>query len=173
MTTHDRRELVDKVIDAIFMVLPAKSVEEIAEKIREYDPSLGVTRSYTAFALSELRAKPARYGWTVPHVKRGPPGTEDGEDERYVAVLVSEMGDLDLDSSPITLQQIRLGSLSIYGHIRTMGRKHIAMLQAESKHMVNRDRRRRNKDMAAMLEEVARRCDHMIEELHEEIKRGY
>jgi hypothetical protein len=79
----------DKLIDDIFMRgLPADTYDEIATRVGS---NVGLVNN----ALSAVRADPKKYGWTVPHVKRGLPGADDAM--RLYPVLVSPDGKHDFD----------------------------------------------------------------------------
>jgi hypothetical protein len=80
---------LDELIDNIFMRgLPAKSYKDIAAKIGS---NLGLVN----FALNALRANPEKYGWTIPHVKRGRTGAKD--EGRFYPVLIAPDGQHDFN----------------------------------------------------------------------------
>jgi hypothetical protein len=67
--------ILDRRIDSLYRVLPAKSYADIARKLTDLTGDWTEV-SHVATALAHLRrcaaADISYYGWTVPHVKRGP-----------------------------------------------------------------------------------------------------
>jgi hypothetical protein len=77
----ERRTKMDILLSGIYAVLPANSLTEVQGKLK----ARGVDVSIPAIeqALFYLRRHANQYGWSVPHVKRGP-----RSDKRcYFAVL--------------------------------------------------------------------------------------
>jgi hypothetical protein len=81
---------IDLLIDTIFSVLPATTLEEILTKVAKRWKGKPLDVSDISAALGHLRHNAVEYGWTVPYVSSGAPTDDDRG--RFFAVEVKADG---------------------------------------------------------------------------------
>jgi hypothetical protein len=81
------------ILDHLFQVLPGSSYEDLTYRINVRGCPVNV--STIAYVISILRRQSAKWGWTIPHVKRGKP--MPGEEHRYFVVLLEKDGQYTID----------------------------------------------------------------------------
>lgn len=129
---------IDDQAEALFMALPATTLEEIRAGMQR-ELGYAVTTCIAAQALTHVRRHAEELTWTVPHVKRGAPGESEGN--RYRAVLVNPDGSfwfdpesrkhLDQGTSAtvksVSRQMLNLSNalLMAIGHERSRNRKEL------------------------------------------------
>jgi hypothetical protein len=106
--------LIDDYIDTLHTVLPAKSKRDIRIKMSRV---LGrrITDHIVCKTLTHLRTNYMNYGWTVPHIKKGP----STDTLSYFAVKVDHHGDLMFDRD--AEYEVRVGLESTVATVAGMG----------------------------------------------------
>jgi hypothetical protein len=138
-------EKMKERLDAIFQALPAKSVEEIANRIGDGEGSVSVT-------LSHLRKHAIEHGWTVPHARRGP--TMD--DDRLFAVLVDPKGEPYFDSGSIQL--LRHGLRGTARHAASLCQNEARAIRLAAQRVKSRVIKRQFVDLADDLDYTGRKA---------------
>jgi hypothetical protein len=129
MPEQPEPDAVSILIDRIFMVLPAASISDIAKKLTVEGFNTVPKSVYRAVA--HLRKNAFIYGWTIPHVKQGKPGS-GREKERFYAVLVDEAFgfEIDLDKK----DNLKEGTLSNIKRITQQSANAVVYLQLAAEH---------------------------------------
>jgi hypothetical protein len=65
------------MIDAIFAILPATTLQEILTKVNRRWKGESLTLGEIAAAIGHLRKHGVKYGWTIPYVTGGAPTDDD------------------------------------------------------------------------------------------------
>jgi hypothetical protein len=154
----------DKIIEAIFDTLPAATYWEIRTKVRAN--GLNVDFGDINNAIAHLRRNSAEYGWTIPHVKRGPVGLAS-ERTRLFAVLVDREGHYELDSNPDARVNLRDGAISTAQHVATMMGNEAAALRIAATNTRSVNGRERINDLADDFAYVARKAVSVVRELRQ------
>jgi len=146
----ERRTKTDILISGIYAVLPAGSLTEIQEKLK--DRGLDVSIPAIEQALFHLRKHCNQYGWSVPHVKRGP-----GGDERlYFAVLRDKERRFHLPSEYQAYSAH--GFNGTIRHIANLGRNETVALRMMIQHEKRKPVRDGIEELIVDLEYVARKA---------------
>lgn len=111
----------DQVIEHLFQVLPASSVNEIIERLNKR--GLNVTEGTMRGALKHLRKNADVYQWTVPHVN-----TSRISEMKYFAILLEK--DKTFHSDPGCRRSLTEGTKTIVSRIATESKNQSVMLQA-------------------------------------------
>jgi hypothetical protein len=145
----ERRSKMDLLIDELYVVLPSKSMKEIQQKLIPLGQE--VSLAMIGQALFHLRKHAAQYGWSVPHVKRGP----DPEERCYFPVLVDDQGSFIMDEKyrAYARQGFR-GTLSL---ISNMGQNEVTALRIALKYIKSRIKRERLSDSLDDVEYAAKK----------------
>ena len=98
----------DRVIAAIYEVLPATTCDEIATKVSRKLRET-VTRGEIYNDIYHLRRNSKEYTWSIPHVRRGIAREQD--EHRYFAVPVDRDGIYVLDETPEARDHLQNGSV--------------------------------------------------------------
>jgi hypothetical protein len=103
----------ERLINGMFHVLPAGSYKEIADRLSNLIGREVEVKEVTS-AIAQLRgASPTRYGWTIPHCKRGPYISG-----RLFAMMVDEDGTRVLSDNDTG--RLKTGLIGTLGHVHTM-----------------------------------------------------
>lgn len=146
---------VDIVIDEMFKALrnPCGSLKELAAKV-------GVSRNVVQHGVSVLReAPPDRYGWTIPHCKRG--RTTPG---RYIRILVDSKGTIFTD---VKSESIGDGATGTVRHVKSLMENGAKTMRIAAAQFAEPSLRRRAKDMIRKMEFVAAEAQELDEVLTE------
>jgi hypothetical protein len=150
----ERRSRMDLIIDMLFAALPAKTLEEIQDKFKA--KGVNVTISTLEQALFRLRRHAEQYGWSVPHVVRGP-----NSDKRcYFAVLRDKKGDFHLISEHRAYS--RHGFRGTVSHIANMGKNETVALRMLAQFDKSKVRREGAESLILDLEYVARKAKALL-----------
>jgi hypothetical protein len=106
----------DKMVDALFQVLPAHSHQEIARKMSK---ELGrrIKEWEIGAILLHLRINAQHYGWTVPAAQRGTKGKDGKTRPRFFHVLVDKARDPEFDAGHEA--ELNNGLISTVSHAST------------------------------------------------------
>lgn len=157
---------MDRVIEAMFDVLPANTSEEIAIKVSK---KLGerCSRSFIDIAISDLRKRTEEWGWTIPHVKRGPPKPD--EENRFFVMLN------DKDGTPSYLDDesrlhIKTGTTSTVATVAQQSTNLAHTLNVAQQYERTKAHRERLEELHADMAYVARKARKMVKEMKAEAK---
>lgn len=112
---------LDEVIEHIFQVLPAASINEIGARLKKR--GLLLTESTVRGALARLRKQATDYQWTIPHVN----GTT-ASDQKYFAILIDK--DKTFHTDPAYKANLAGGTVSIVKRLSTESKNQSLMLEA-------------------------------------------
>jgi len=155
----------DQIIEAIFDALPADSYEDIVTKVNRAT-RLRVTHAQVNNAIAHLRSHSAQYGWTIPHVKRGPGvGMDEG---RFVAYLVDRQGHYELDVNPDAGRHLANGMSATIKHTASMMKNASAATRIAATHTRSVNARNRLNDLADDFAYIARRAAAVVRDLEAE-----
>jgi hypothetical protein len=150
---------VDELINDIFTVLPCKSYMEIADKVSALR-KVPVKKIHITDAISHLRkhsTTPA-YGWTIPHIKRGPATSTTGN--RLRAVLFNRRADEFIsDEERIDTQEGMVSTLSL---IASQAQHQQAALEAAAKYERSKIKREAARELALDVGYVGRKAASML-----------
>ena len=105
-------------VDAIFQALPAPDAGVVGDRV-------GRTKRQVEDDLVKIRANPKRFGFTVPHIKRG--ANPDGSDRLYAALV--EKGEDKWTVDPASHTAINLGAISTAREIAKKARNEATALE--------------------------------------------
>lgn len=148
----------DKIIELMFNVLPATTMEEIATRIRHKIPN--VNRRDVQIALGHLRRNTEKYGWTVPHV-----GGDAKQKNRYFVLLVEKDGSYYFDKNPESVGNMQDGSKSIVNRIATESSNQAVMCRIAAIHTRKRNRRFEWNALAMDIDYVARKAKALAQNI--------
>jgi hypothetical protein len=97
----------------IFDSLPAKSYAEILERVNAV-LTVGIDKGQLAMAILAIRRNPAKYGFTIPHCRRG----REQNDDRLFAVLVNAAGQPQLEIEQE--RHFERGARGTFSHVVSM-----------------------------------------------------
>jgi len=162
----------EDVISNLWHVLtkPATTYEELAVRI-ENRTGERVNRGMVAQAVTYLRSNTEEYGWTVPHVKRGPAG--GGDDGRYFRMLLDHKNGYHFVEKPEQLEHMERGTLSTLRQTVTMSKAQITMLKGAHENLRSHKMRAELKDTIEDYEYATRRMERIVrsyEEAQEEVE---
>src|SRR5262245_36370393 len=153
---------IDQRIDALFGALPATQYSEIAETMTSVLKET-ITESMVAQLLVHLRVNMDYYGWTVPHVKRGPAG-EGGDDKgRLFAVLVDKDGTFYFDEAHRA--HFDAGALSTMMTVARQAKNLSNSLGVAKQYERSRARRDAMQDLNDDVDYLAKRANRMVREM--------
>lgn len=145
----------DALLDKLYEILPAPNQRSLAA-------ALGVSVGYISVLLSHLRRHANRYGWTVPHVRRGP-NTDDSQ--RFFAVREDRGEGYILDDTHENRLYLRQGALSTVKHISSSMSNEAAALDLAAIHTRSRNLRLELEDLAELSRFLQKRADRLAERL--------
>jgi hypothetical protein len=121
MPPEKKRSQNDEIIDHLFQVLPAMSLNDIHEKLKKR--GFVVSRSAVKNAIAHLRDNAHEYQWTIPHVH-----THCTEAQKYFAILIEK--DRTFHTDPSYREHLADGTSSIVKRLSTESRNQCVMLRA-------------------------------------------
>lgn len=151
MTDKESESKTDRILDAIFSVLPAASVAEILRGVRRQIRD--VSDRDIRYAISRLRRHSKHYGWTIPHV-----GGSSDTAGRYFALLIERDGEYYFDKNPENTGHLRNGTKSITKRAARQMDNLCAALLAAAQQTRRRNEKAALEDLAHDVSYVARKA---------------
>jgi len=151
----------DQIIEAIYDALPATSYSEITDRLNK--KGFKTNRGQVNNAIAHLRINSAGYGWTIPHVKRGPDVAADKN--RYVGLLVDRDGRYELDQNKEAVLHITNGIVGDLQQTSTMMQNEVAAIKIAATHTRSINQRTRLNDLADDFSYIARKAAAVVREL--------
>ena len=148
MSREQRR--TQQILDNLYEILPCATMEEITDKLNAR--GLNVSRGAVEQVMARLRKEAPAWGWTIPHVKRGP--AMNGEEHRYFAVLCTKDGWF-MDSHD--KGNLRKGVVSTVQLVATQTNNSAKALEAAALHSASRSYAHALRDWAEDLKYISRK----------------
>ena len=152
------------MIESLWRALPARTLEEIADKMNTQRDVSGVTRGDVAAYLGHLRRRVDQYGWTVPHVKRG---TNVDGGKRFLRMLVDPDGTRLLDEGNNTIHLLD-GAAATISQIATLASNESAALKVAIEHTRSINLRRRLREFVGDFAYMKNKAELLGEAIEEE-----
>jgi len=152
----------DRVIAAIYEVLPATTCDEIATKVSRKLRET-VTRGEIYNDIYHLRRNSKEYTWSIPHVRRGIAREQD--EHRYFAVPVDRDGIYVLDETPEARDHLQNGSVGTMKQTASMMLNQTNALKIAATHTRSVNARAKINDLADDFAYIARKAAAVVHEL--------